>query len=889
MLKEADGVHGLNGPATLDLGGLWRFAFTGPTAQLDDQRIRVPGIWQSQFEDLRNATGTGVYRRRVDLPPSWSTRRLHLVFDGIFHHARVRIDGREVGRHDNPWTPFEIDITDTAVRDGFDLEVEVTVPDDADYADGGFGAALHGKQDWYGIQGGIWREVRIEARDQMHLQDLAVACTADRHKRAVTVRGCLSQPARKDLQLQVMRDGAILAERRVTVAEQFGVDLPVPEAELWSPDRPALYELHVSAGDDRHVRPIGFRYFARWGGRLWLNGEPLYIFGALDQDWYPDEECRPPDTAFLRERFTRAKALGLNLLRCHVKIPDSRYFELADELGLLVWLDMPYMEHFQASARRQLRQTFESAVRQHGHHPSICIWSIANEGWGIDLDDNPDDRRWLAESFDRLKPLLPQSLLVDNSACFPRNYHIKTDIEDFHWYGGWPQHNGAFQRITAEFAGRAAWSFSPHGDGERTGDEPLICSEFGVWGLPRPDRLRDEDGREPWWFDSGHEWSDGAGCPRGLRARFRDARLGRVFGDLDRFIDQCQETQFRGLKHQIETLRAAAPISGYVITELNDTHWEANGLMDARNNVRVFGDRLAALHIPVLPVALPARTACSSGERLRVPVRLTGAAPIPARARLAWRFGATSGDVAVEPAASGGAEAVLDIEAPAVETITTLQLELSAVVDGQPIGDNTHEFCVVPPISDVPGLRPLDEGAERLLDAAGYPIGGEIAFATRLGQDVRRTLLSGGRALLIANDTDALTDPDRDLPVPDLVNFPKMVVKAREGSPWGGGWMGAFCWRRADGPWSVFANGPMLDEHWTGLLPEHVLTGFRSTAFGGLVDAGIVVGWVHKAAAISKRTALGEGWLTVSTFNFSSEQALANPLAPHVLAALARS
>jgi hypothetical protein len=101
--------------------------------------------------------------------------------------------------------------------------------------------------------------------------------------------------------------------------------------------------------------------------------------------------------------------------------------------------------------------------------------------------------------------------------------------------------------------------------------------------------------------------------------------------------------------------------------------------------------------------------------------------------------------------------------------------------------------------------------------------------------------------------------------------------------------MGAFSWRRTDGPWAALPNGPMLDEHWSGLIPKYVLTGFRSTAFGGLVDAGIAVAWLHKAAALTKRSFLGKGWMTVSTFDFSSDEARANPLAPYVLKALAQS
>ena len=139
-----------------------------------------------------------------------------------------------------------------------------------------------------------------------------------------------------------------------------------------------------------------------------LNGEPFYMFGALDQDWHPEEECRPPNPQFLEQRFANAKAMGLNTLRCHVKIPDPLYFELADRLGLIVWLDMPYMEFLAPATREELRRVFRTSVATHGHHPSIAIWTLFNEGWGIDLDDNPDDRRWLIETFDWAKTLDPR-------------------------------------------------------------------------------------------------------------------------------------------------------------------------------------------------------------------------------------------------------------------------------------------------------------------------------------------------------------------------------------------------------------------------------------------------------------------------------------------------
>jgi hypothetical protein len=164
-----------------------------------------------------------------------------------------------------------------------------------------------------------------------------------------------------------------------------------------------------------------------------------------------------------------------------------------------------------------------------------------------------------------------------------------------------------------------------------------------------------------------------------------------------------------------------------------------------------------------------------------------------------------------------------------------------------------------------------------------------VLLATRLTTPVRERLIAGHRALLIANSPDALIDPERHLPLSDRHNFPQMLLRARAGTPWDGQWMGAFAWRRMDGPWAALPNGPMLDEHWVGLLPSYALTGFLSTAFGGLIDSGVAVAWLHKAAAFAKRTVLGRAWITASTFEMTSPEAQRNPLAPHLLKALAES
>ena len=300
----------------------------------------------------------------------------------------------------------------------------------------------------------------------------------------------------------------------------------------------------------------------------------------------------------------------------------------------------------------------------------------------------------------------------------------------------------------------------------------------------------------------------------------------------------------------------------------------------------------ANLQRPRLVIARTDRTAVRAGERFEASARLARAADPPEGARLVWRFAGESGEAAL-----GAEPATIALAAGRVDAITIAPLELEAfAADGHLLSRSERELCIVPALGPhAPALFAIDGAAADALAALGWPNRAatadeaEALLATRLTSAVRDALIDGRKVLLLANSAEALIDPERRLPANDRHNFPSMLLRARAGTPWDGQWMGAFAWRRADGPWAGLPGGAMLDEHWSGLLPAYVLTGFPSTAFNGLVDAGVAVGWLHHAAAFAKRSFLGRGWLTVATFDLTSAEAAANPLAPHLLKALAES
>ena len=126
---------------------------------------------------------------------------------------------------------------------------------------------------------------------------------------------------------------------------------------LWNLDNPVLYTLQawLSSGDSQTYR-FGFRTFETREGKFYLNGKLIYLRGALDQDFYPDTIYTPPSLDYVRDEMRKAKALGLNMLRCHIKVPDPRYLQAADEVGLLIWYEIPNWDKLtEDSKRRGLR------------------------------------------------------------------------------------------------------------------------------------------------------------------------------------------------------------------------------------------------------------------------------------------------------------------------------------------------------------------------------------------------------------------------------------------------------------------------------------------------------------------------------------------------------
>ena len=431
----------------LNLNGRWEYAITDSdeSPRRWDGTILVPFSPESALSGVGRSLQPGQtlwYRREVIVPQGFipADGRLLLHFGAVDQEAAVYWNGRLLGRHMGGYNAFTLDATDAL---GPRNSLVVRVHDDTD-------ASFHsrGKQKtrrggiWYTPQSGIWQTVWMEAVPRHYIESLRIVPLFDQSAVEVMVR--CSQP----LQCEATVDG-----RTVPFTSGEPARIPMPDFRAWSPEDPYLYDLSVTLGEDRVESYFGMRKVevrADRGGvkRLFLNGEPYFQSGLLDQGYWPDGLYTAPSDEALIYDIQTAKAMGFNLLRKHIKVEPMRWYYHCDRLGMLVWQDMPsgggkYRfstitlplvtgihrrdNHYRAFARAssqgrgEYMDELEEMVGQLFNAPSVVLWVPFNEGWG-QFDSTLVMERLRA--LDPTRPVDPASGWHDQGAGELRSLHV---------------------------------------------------------------------------------------------------------------------------------------------------------------------------------------------------------------------------------------------------------------------------------------------------------------------------------------------------------------------------------------------------------------------------------------------------------------------------------
>jgi hypothetical protein len=561
----------------LNLNGLWQYAIV-PTNVVRPERwegdILVPFPVESALSGVMKPVGPDRrlwYRRNFEVPTAWKGRRVRLNFGAVDWASTVWVNGREMGRHRGGYDAVTLDITEALRPEGGqELVVSVWDPSDA-------GTQPRGKQVrrpggiFYTPTTGIWQTVWLEPVAESHVAG-SLRIVPDVDHEAVEVTVVVRMERDVEVRVEVF-DGttrvAEAVEQGRGVRSTFGptVRLKLPGAKLWSPDSPFLYDLRVTVseggkGVDEVRSYFGQRKIAmardgRGVNRLFLNNQPLFQFGPLDQGFWPDGLYTAPTDEALRYDIEMTRKLGFNMARKHVKVEPDRWYYWCDKLGLLVWQDMPSGDRGISGKAPDITRTpedgaqFEAELRAmvNGlfNHPSIVMWVPFNEGWG----------QWdTARITEFVRSLDPTRLVNHASGWTDRG---AGDVNDIHVYPG----PGA-----------------PRLEPNRAG----VLGEFGGLGLPV----------------KGHTWQD-------------EKNWGyRSYGTSEELTEA-----YLALIRKLRPLTGESGLSAAVYTQTTDCEVEVNGLMTYdRALVKLDADLVASANRTVYQPPEPRR---SEGTRLVPP------------------------------------------------------------------------------------------------------------------------------------------------------------------------------------------------------------------------------------------------------------------------------
>jgi hypothetical protein len=469
-----------------NLNGLWDYAIVEKDAPKPAQfqgNILVPFAAESALSGVKKTVGETNrlwYSRTFTVPKEWKGQRVLLHFDAVDWDAKVWVNDKEVAAHQGGFDPFSADITD-ALNGKAEQTLVVSVWDPSDQ-----GAQPCGKQHkkpegiWYTPVTGIWKTVWLEPVPAASIQSLKVVPDID--KGVVTISAQTTGAKDSDEVAIEVLDGtnAVVSGK---AAPGKPAELKITNAKLWSVDTPFLYNLRVTLkqGDkavdavDSYfgMRKISLQKDEKGVQRLALNNKILFQYGPLDQGWWPDGLYTAPTDEALKFDIEMTKKMGFNMIRKHIKVEPARWYTYCDQIGIVVWQDMPSGNVSDArkknaeegkKAAAQFELELKRMIDNLQNYPSIIMWIPFNEGWG--QYDTERITKWIKE--------YEPSRLVNNASGWT-DMHVG-DLRDHHDYpsAGKPQPEPNRADVQGEFGGLGlpvkghVWKDDPKNWGYRT-------------------------------------------------------------------------------------------------------------------------------------------------------------------------------------------------------------------------------------------------------------------------------------------------------------------------------------------------------------------------------------------------------------------------------------
>ncbi|SFW51590.1 Glycosyl hydrolases family 2, TIM barrel domain [Sinomicrobium oceani] len=395
-----------------NLNGLWDYSITSRESgkpEGSQGKILVPFAVESSLSGVMKEVGPEQvlwYHRTFSVPAEWKGKRVKLHFGAVDWQADIWLNDIKITSHTGGFEPFSVDITPFLSESG-DQKLTVRVWDPSDQGNQPRGKQVKKPEGiWYTPVTGIWQTVWLEPVSEKHVNNLRIVPDIDRN--TVKFTADVAGAEYGDIIEVTVFDG----QKEVTTVKAVadaGFEITLDQPKLWSPESPFLYRTTIKLLDQGKEVADSFKsYFAmrkiavkrdeNGVVRMQLNNKNYFHFGPLDQGWWPDGLYTAPSDEALKYDIVKTKEMGYNMIRKHVKVEPARWYTHCDEIGMLVWQDMPngdiqkewqmrtYFEGNEyrrsASSEAIYRKEWKGIMDYLYSYPSIVVWVPFNEAWG---------------------------------------------------------------------------------------------------------------------------------------------------------------------------------------------------------------------------------------------------------------------------------------------------------------------------------------------------------------------------------------------------------------------------------------------------------------------------------------------------------------------------
>ena len=407
-----------------NLNGLWEYAILDKEVQSVQEfegNILVPFPVESALSGVKRPllpTQRLWYKRTFSVPENWQFEKILLHFGAVDYQTNVWLNGIHLGEHLGGSLPFTFEISNH-LNSNQPNQLVVAVWDPSDQGNQQRGKqVLNPKGIWYTATSGIWQTVWMEPVSENFIKQIKITPNIDQEK--IQIKITLNQEPNNNLsqRIKISFKDKVITEINKKNSNEHNIEIPSPH--LWHPDTPHLYDIELKLFENKeeidHITSyFGMRKFhiaqdKDGYKRIFINNQPLFQYGPLDQGYWPDGLYTPPTDEAMLSDILYAKKIGCNMIRKHIKIEPARWYYYCDKVGMIVWQDMPNggrpigglttllamnsvlnsadTKHYKRAGRQDSQNRNEykheliEMVDWLYNSPSIAVWVLFNEAWG---------------------------------------------------------------------------------------------------------------------------------------------------------------------------------------------------------------------------------------------------------------------------------------------------------------------------------------------------------------------------------------------------------------------------------------------------------------------------------------------------------------------------